>query len=366
MKRLLIGFCALLVMGQGWHPVAPADATGSSPYLIVSTLGGTTGQQVRAVGTGLPATTAVRLSWFRGAPSWQVKDGLFNGIKVGEKPVQIASGITDAQGKVTIPFTVPNDFGYIHNVELATGGKTQARQGFTVIPKLNITPTSGPVGTPITVTFSGVGYSLYESVWHLLYDTSRTGWLSAITTNGTATAVIPATGAVGLHTLQVISGTHPVPYLNQQQAPIYQPLIPTVLGASFRVTAGTPIVPANPATQTLPRTTGTTAIAASGPSLVLSELSGTVGTSLTVRGVDFTPSTMVHLSWSTVVGNRISGNGFASQDRPLADVKADSNGAFTYTMATPDDLGGAHTLTASAGNDATARARYTITPSAFP
>ena len=135
-----------------------------------------------AIGTGLPARMAINLVWYRGAPRWQVRAGLFNGIKVGETPVVIGHGTSDAGGKVAIPFKVPDDFGYIHTVTLAAGTRTLARQGFTVIPSLSISPGSGPVGTPITVTLRGDGYRLYESVWHLLYDSARTGWLSAITT----------------------------------------------------------------------------------------------------------------------------------------------------------------------------------------
>src|SRR5690606_29067304 len=48
--------------------------------------------------------------------------------------------------------------------------------------------------------------------------------------------------------------------------------------------------------------------------------------------------------------------------RVLQQVQADASGAFTATLATPDDLGGGHTLRAVAG-DASASVRYVITPS---
>jgi hypothetical protein len=366
MKRLILAIASLLLAGQIWQQPYPAGAANAPAALTFSQLGSPIGSHEQAIGTGLPASTAVQLVWFRGAPHWQVADGHFNGIKVGAKPVVLAAGTTDAQGKVTIPFTVPSDFGYIHMVSLQAGGKTLAQQGFTVVPSLAISPTSGPVGTLITVTFAGVGYRLYESVWHLVYDNANTGWLSAITTHGIAKVVIPATGAVGMHTIQAISGTHPVPYLNQQQAPIYQPLIPTVLGATFQVTAGSALLPSNPAQQSLARDAGTAAPAGSGPQVLLDHLSGTVGSPLTIKGTGFTAGSTVHLTWSTVVGNRITGNGAESQDRPLTDVKASGSGAFTYTLSTPDDLGGPHTVTAAGSGSATATAQYTITPNVFP
>jgi hypothetical protein len=352
------------MVGRVWQHPSQTRATNTSAALTFSLLGGAIGSHVQAIGSGLPASTAVQLVWFAGAPHWQVADGDFNGIRVGTTPVVLGSGTASAQGTVTIPFTVPPDFGYIHMVSLQAGGTTLAQQGFTVVPTLTISPASGPVGTPITVTFAGVGYRLYESVWHLVYDNANTGWLSAITTHGIARVVIPATGSVGLHTIQAISGTHPVPYLNQQQAPIYQPLIPTVLGATFRVTAGSPILPPDPAQQTLARTTPPVGSFGNRPQVLLDHLSGTVGSPLTITGSGFPAGSAVQLAWSTVVGNRISGKGFESQDRPLAQVKADSSGAFTYRLPTPDDLGGPHTVTAGNGT-ITATAQYTITPNAF-
>ena len=280
MRRLMLVVCSLIILGQTWQRPYQAGAAATPAALTFSQLGGTIGAHEQAIGSGLPASTTVQLVWFRGTPHWQVADGDFNGIRVGTTPMAIATGVTNAQGKVTIPFTVPSDFGYIHMVSLQAAGKTLAQQGFTVIPSLTVSPSSGPVGTPITVTFAGVGYRLYESVWHLVYDNANTGWLSAITTHGIAKVVIPATGSVGLHTIQAISGTHPVPYLNQQQAPIYQPLIPTVLGATFRVTAGSPILPSDPARQTLARAAGTTALSGAGPQVLLDHLSGIVGSPL--------------------------------------------------------------------------------------
>lgn len=86
-----------------------------------------------------------------------------------------------------------------------------------------MSPSSGPVGTPITVRMSGIGYRFYEMVWHLMYDGAHTGWLNALTTDRVVEFTFPATGAEGFHTLQVVSGANSVAYLNKAQAINYIP-----------------------------------------------------------------------------------------------------------------------------------------------
>lgn len=331
--------------------------------LSFSPQSGTVGTIVQAAATGLTPGLEVDLVWTSADPSWKVEDGRFLGIEASETSEVLTSGTVNASGELGLEFTVPEDFGYVHNVFLMNGDEQVARQGFVVAPELTISPSSGPVGTPITVTVTGVGYRFWESVWHLLYDGAHSGWLSAITTNGTATAVIPATGPAGPHTLQILSGTHPVPYLNQQQAPIYKPQIPTVLGETFEITVGEPVVPAPAQTQHLTRLPGSSVVSEGDrPVLVSDYRSGWVGSPLTVTGAGFPANSDVQLEWSSVVGNRIAGSGWEEVLRPLQTVSTDASGNFSLTFPTPDDLGGEHRLVASAG-DASAELVYSITPS---
>lgn len=322
---------------------------------------GIVGTQVVATATGLTPHTTYDLVWTSADPSWNVADGEFYGVTSEDTRTVIASLTADASGTATAAFAIPEDFGYVHNVFVEKDGQQAARQGFVVAPSLTISPTSGPPGTPITVTLTGVGYRFWESVWHLIYDGAHSGWLSAVTTNGTATAVIPASGASGLHSLQVLSGTHPVPYLNQQQAPIYNPQVPTVMGALFEVTDGPAAQWPSLAEQELPRLPGTQA-RDTGAALLADHLSGTVGSPLVLTGVGFPPSTDVELTWGAVRGNRLSGKGWEEVREPLGAVMTDANGGFVFRLNTPDDLGGSHAITAT-GGDVSADLDYLITPS---
>lgn len=352
MPKLLVIVTALLL------GVASAQPQGR---LTLEPMDGVVGTPVSAVATGLTPGTEVELVWLSADAAWNVGDGTFHGVTAEETRTVLATATVDDAGEATFAFAVPEDYGYVHNVFVEAGGELLARNGFTVAPSLEISPTSGPVGTPITVTMKGIGYRFWESVWHLAYDGAHTGWASAITTRGTAVFTLPATGEVGLHTIQAISGTHPVPYLNQQQSPNYKPAVPTVISALFEVTEGEAVMPPAPDTMTLPRA-GPVTSEGDGPVLSLDHGSGTVGSPVQVTGAGFPANATVDLMWSSVTGNRISGAGWQEVERVLQQVQADASGAFTATLATPDDLGGGHTLRAVAG-DASASVRYVITPS---
>jgi len=329
--------------------------------LSFSPSSGSVGTSVTATASGLQPGQAYDLVWTSVDAAWNAADGEFYGVTAEETRSTVGQLAADAGGNATLTFTVPEDYGYMHNVFVLQAGEEVARQGFVVAPSLSISPASGPLGTPITVTLTGVGYRFWELAWHLLYDGAHSGWLSAITTKGTATAIIPATGPVGLHSLQVLSGTVPVPYLNMQQAPIYLPQMPTVMGALFEVTDGPAVAWPSYGDQELPRQPGTQA-RDTGAALMADFLSGTVGSPVKLAGVGFPAGAVVDLSYSAVRGNRLSGKGWEETELPLGTVTADSQGAFQYSFATPDDLGGSHTITATSGG-VSADLAYTITPS---
>ena len=71
----------------------------------------------------------------------------------------------------------------------------------------------------ITVTYNGLGSSLYEGGASLLYDNHYVGAMMANWTRGTAVAHIRATGPVGRHTIEVADAIS-FKYLNIQQSPI--------------------------------------------------------------------------------------------------------------------------------------------------
>jgi hypothetical protein len=346
---------------------APLHAQTAAAHLQFAPGGAVVGTPVVAHATGLAPQTHFALVWHSGDPHWRWADGKFYGIVAPDTATPIAHGTSDASGTLTIAFSVPSDFGYLHDVELRADGtapdaQPAATQGFTVVPHIEIEPRSGPIGTPITVTATGLGYRFYQVVWHLLYDGAQTGWLSAVTTHGTARIVIPATGVSGLHILQAIEGPTS-PYLNEQQSPNAQRYVPQTVAAMFRITPG-PAVPSEPArAQIPPREPASAAPATTAPGVHIDYASGIVGSPLTVTGANFAPNAPVVLTWETYIGNRVSGNGWVTQEHPFANAVADAAGTFVLHAATPDDLGGPHRVIARASGGAFAAAPYRIVPS---
>jgi len=329
--------------------------------------GGSVGTPVVARARGLAPNARFALVWNSGDPHWRTAAGKFYGIVAPETSRTLARGTSDAAGTLALRFIVPEDFGYLHDIEVrpenaVPGALAAATQGFTVVPQLAISPRSGPPGTRVTITVTGLGYRFYQLVWHLLYDGAQTGWLSAVTTHGTARVTIPASGAIGVHTLQAIEGPT-APYLNGQQSPNAQRFIPQVVAATFRITAGRAVRPPAARAQTPPRKRPQTSLAAAAPALRSDFASGSVGAPIALTGSGFAPQAPLTLTWETYVGNRLSGNGWSTQEHPLANVTTDANGAFALRFPTPDDLGGPHRIIARAGGGAEAAAAYDIVPS---
>ena len=111
-----------------------------------------------------------------------------------DRVAAIAAGIS-VPLTADLHFAVPEDYGYVHNVFLTDAhGARLARQGFVVAPHMTVSPSSGPLGTPIHIHVTGLGYKFYHLVWHLKYDGADAGMLSGLSTRGVADVTLPATG----------------------------------------------------------------------------------------------------------------------------------------------------------------------------
>lgn len=365
--------------------VAPLPFTGTtagaftlpepSANLVVTPQQGYIGDAFTISGAGLAANTELTLVWGTSNATW-VADVLPNsvnymGVKFTKVNIVMANVTTDANGAFTYKTKVPSDFGGIHDIYAVANGVSLAHGGYQISRKVSITPTSGPIGTPITVSYTGLGASLYTAGGSVLWDNNFAGEMQALWTRGSAKAVIRASGAIGDHVLQVQDGIG-ITYLNIIQSPV-----PFANGgsATFRITkdAGAPaayIVYPKKVTPTVSLRTTLTDLGldpASKAVATLSKNEGIVGSKTTINVKGMVTSGVHTLVWSTVVGSRVNcptSTCWIYNGIPLGTVDLTS-ADFSKEVEIPDNLGGFHVIQIKKGDVVEAQVPFYVQESIF-
>src|SRR5204863_8353435 len=194
------------------------------------------GAEVRVTAADLPAGKMAELQWGTVAGGWVVEDYYhFKGKKYTETTSSLGKFDIDSNGRLDARFVIPEDYGGVHEVTALVDGKPVAQNGIEVTQTFEMSPASGPIGTPIELRVKGLGWRTMESTWVINWDNQEVGWVSATDTHGTAVARFRASGPVGEHQLKVLTGYMGQGYLNHEQAPnAYLPRPAVVL----RVTPG--------------------------------------------------------------------------------------------------------------------------------
>jgi hypothetical protein len=319
---------------------------------------------------GLPAGKDVSIVWNTANVTWVVDprpDSVdYLGRRSDKVAVVIATTKTDASGSFSVKLKAPRDFGGIHDMYAVIDGVQVAKGGFLIARWAKMTPKRGPIGTMITLTYGGLGSSLYEGGAAAYYDNKYIGAVMANWTRGVATVKFRAAGPVGRHVVQIADAIS-VDYLNIPQSPI-----PWAVGSRFAFTvtkdAGLPrqridwpvaVAPTLDARTTLSATglaAGTTATAR------LSSTAGPVLSKVDVSASGLTPSAPVDLVWSTVVGNRVncSGTCWSFVSIPLGHATAAGDGTLSSHISVPDGLGGWHVVQVMQGNKVQAQVPYFV------
>ncbi len=296
---------------------------------------GKAGDPFTVTGSKLPPNQEFQLVWQTVNGRWKVNGEHYNGREYVPAVYQMARIKTDAAGKFTAQFTTPEDFGFGHDIVLQQNGHLINQTGYSVDMTVDVTPKNGPAGTPIKISVKGIGWrNLYNS-WELMYDNAFTGWMSAVTTHGSANFTIPATGQAGDHVLEIIHGDFTFPYRNPEQNPA--PGRPR-FALLFKVTPGTPVLPLPPQSQAQK----TVRVLPPQGELVSAPHFSAVGEPIKISGQGFTPGKTYKLNWTHAAGSRVSGKGYEVSGQEIAEAKADASGHLEFSFKTPDDLGGTH------------------------
>jgi len=369
---------SVALMSQPPAAAAPAAALGpeiavgepSGGYagkLDVSPVHAPAGTQVTLTAERLPPGQEFQLVWTTAIGTWKVADAEYHGRDFSPVAYEIARAKTDAAGRLTVNFIAPDDYGFMHDIVLQQGSRLFTKVAFNLDMTVEISPKSGPPGTPIKVDVKGIGYrSLYTS-WDVVYDNYFTGWISSVTTKGSASFTIPATGGPGVHIIEVMHGELTFPYRNPEQNPA--PGRPR-FDMAFTVTDDAPVLPPPPEQQAQK----IVRVLPPQGELVATPAFAGVGEPVLVRGEGLEPGKGYALNWTRVVGNRMTMAPNAGQpgrtvweevSKVIAESKADPSGRVEFGFNTPDDLGGTHGLWIDAGS-AKKHGNFWIKPTALP
>jgi hypothetical protein len=345
--------------------IAPTDLK----LLKVTPDNGVSGTAFTISGEGLPADKDVEVSWATADGSYNLTATAENVQFIGKvytnKRLSVGKGHVGTDGKVSISTAAPEDFGEVHDVFLRVDGQDVARGGFRIMRKVTMSPESGPIGTPITLTISGLSYAQYSSVIAVRYDNMPTGIVTGTTTRGVSQAVFRAAGKAGKHVIDVEHGARSVPYLNNPQSGTAN-----IPDSRFWFTiTDDKTMPANmldwpdqsklaTVSSAVPRTTASNVPA--NPNVTVQPSSSPILTNATVTAKGLTPNTEVQLFWVTAHGNRVSPSGWSLGDTLLTKATVGADGNVSVTFQVPDDLGGWHVVKVALGDKTVAELPYFI------
>ena len=327
--------------------------------LKVAPAHGPVGTAVAVTGQGFPAEQEFQLVWRTVKGSWKVTPAEYHGREFIPVAYQLATVKSDKTGRISASFVAPEDFGFLHDVVIQQGARLLTQTAFNLdITARIVGAQSGSVGSPIAIEVQGIGWRELEGSWVLLYDNMFTGFMSVVTTQGTARFTIPATGHEGLHILEVQHSDFGSPYRNTQQSPV--PDRPN-FRLDYTVTPGAPVLPPPPERQAQ---TNVRRLAPAGELVAVPAFSG-VGAPVVVNGSGFEPGKNYKLNWDTLVGNRMTAAGWETKPRTIAAAVADAGGRAQFHFKAPDDLGGAHKLRVEA-DEIRKEGTFWIAPTALP
>jgi hypothetical protein len=315
------------------------------------------GTNIDVTAEGLPANKTLNLVWGTVDGGWVIEDYFhFRGKKYTETMRTLSQVTTDATGALKTRFTIPEDFGGVHEIFVRDGKTTLAQGGVEVAQTFELSPKEGPVGTTIELRVKGLGWRTMESTWVVNWDNQQAGYVSAASSRGSAVARFRASGPMGDHTVNVMTGWTGQAYLNHEQAPNAYLPVPQF---EFRVTSGRAATPAFYAEpyqpQPVPASTGVNGAAAK-----ITPTQGPVNTKASLNVTGLPANAPVTLVWGSYEGSRVSGNGFEPVDDELTKVTTSAGGAISMPITIPEDLGGRHSIEVRSGDKTLATTYFVI------
>jgi len=357
------------VIGAGPGAVATA-APVALKLMKVEPSKGVVGDPFSISGEGFPPGKSIELVWLTAEGSYVMvaaaENVEFHEKKFVDKRVTLGKVTADDQGRIKATVKTPEDYGEVHDIYALVDGQEFGKGGYRIMRNVSITPTSGALGTPITINVTGLGWKTYESTLLIRYDNNQVGIVTAVTTKGTAVAKIRAAGRMGKHVIDVVFGARSMAFLNNQQSGTAhiadsrfefsvtddRNMPPTVIDWPDESLLATQ-------SDATPRTT-TSKLTATSTIAKLEPSSGPILSQPMLRTSGLPPNSEVEMFWMSARGNRVSPSGWTLSETPLGKVSVGRDGTLATAIRIPDDLGGWHTVKMVTGNQVVAEVPYFV------
>jgi len=176
------------------HISVPVNVATTGPRIGLSPTVASVGDNITVTGAGFTPNAQYPLIWTT------VKGSNLLGYKPTDIPLRNVTAAAD--GSFSFSWKVPPALGGIHFI--AAGNLTENSNGtFFIQRSAKISATQGPQGTQIQVIMQGVGYTFNTNIAAVDYDNSYIGYACGFNSGGNATVAIVATGAPGIHTIDI-------------------------------------------------------------------------------------------------------------------------------------------------------------------
>jgi hypothetical protein len=194
------------------QPIPETDVSAAGVRLTLTPTQGPVGTRAVLKGEGFAPGAAMRLVWETAVGSRVTGTGF---IPQGNELGDIKA---DADGRIDRPLTVPEDLGGLHGLAVRRGDDLVARAHFVVETSIvDVSPRSGPAGTPVRIHLKGVGWTEYDNIYVATYDNAYMGYACGFNSQGDVVINLTATGEPGAHLIDLYPGIYQGPATEPQQ-----------------------------------------------------------------------------------------------------------------------------------------------------
>ena len=189
----------------------PEASSSIGASLLLAPTQGPVNAPVQVTGGGFPPGARLRLVW------QTMAGNRVGGSGFAPKESSLATVDVDGQGALTVQIAVPDDLGGLHALVVKDGDQELARAYYTIETSIiSMSPTGGPVGTPITIHLKGVGWTEYDNILVATYDNAYMGYVCGFNSQGDVEFHFAAAGSPGVHVIDLYPGIYQGPADAQQ------------------------------------------------------------------------------------------------------------------------------------------------------